>query len=213
MTIVYSRKLLLYYAIGGLALIPFLPTFIQKLQQKGQVDALRLVIWQDMLRVWHKRPVLGVGPGNVWVYDQISTHLPSGLRNINKSGLGVAHEGYLQTLTELGPLGLLCQISFLAIMLLAAWRLYRYAKAEGKLSGLWRGCGRSDLQLLLFATAPGIALCESADGDDALGRLWLRALSRQDQEAGAQRDKNRRLAGECFRQAFARLNRAKAVSG
>jgi O-antigen ligase len=167
MTIVYSRKLLLYYAIGGLALIPFLPTFIQKLQQKGQVDALRLVIWQDMLRVWHKRPVLGVGPGNVWVYDQISTHLPSGLRNINKSGLGVAHEGYLQTLTELGPLGLLCQISFLAIMLLAAWRLYRYAKAEGKLSekivglagmGLVCGAAAGDLTSSYFFLPPRQAL-------------------------------------------------------
>jgi O-antigen ligase len=167
MTIVYSRKLLLCYAVGGIGLIPFLPTFLQKLQQKGQVDALRLVIWQDMLRVWHKRPLLGVGPGNVWAYDQVSTHLPSGLRNINQSGLGVAHEGYIQTLTELGPLGLLCQISFLAIMLLAAWRLYRYAKAEGKISekilglaglGLVCGAAAGDLTSSYFFLPPRQAL-------------------------------------------------------
>jgi O-antigen ligase len=167
MTIVYSRKLLLYSAVGALGLIPLLPTFIQKLSQKSQVDAIRLVIWQDMLRIWHKRPILGVGPGNVWAYDEVSSHLPIGLRNIDKSGLGVAHEGYIQTLTELGPLGLLCQLSFLAIMFLAAWRLYHYAKAEGKLSekiiglaglGLVCGAAAGDLTSSYFFLPPRQAL-------------------------------------------------------
>lgn len=167
MTIIYSWRLLIVYAIGGLSLIPLLPTLLAKLQQKGQVDALRLIIWQDMLRIWHKRPILGVGPGNVWAYDQVSSHLPQGLRNIDLSGLGVAHEGYLQTLTELGPLGLLCQIAFLLLLILAAWRLFRFAKQRGwlnesilGLAGLGLVCGAmaGDLTSSYFFLPPRQAL-------------------------------------------------------
>src|SRR5262249_31550694 len=77
----------------------------------------------DMLRAWSKRPVFGVGPGNLWAYDQVFTYLPHGVRNFAKSGLGVAHEGYLQTLGELGPLGLFFQIACLVVLIIAAARL------------------------------------------------------------------------------------------
>ncbi len=82
-----------------------------------------------MLRVWSKRPVLGVGPGNLWAYDQVFTHLPFGVRNFAKSGLGVAHEGYIQTLGELGPLGLFFQIACLVVLIIAAARLFRRSRS------------------------------------------------------------------------------------
>jgi O-antigen ligase len=128
-TIVYSRRFFALFCIACLPLIPVVRSFLQKLASVKSVDALRLTIWQDMLRVWSKRPVLGVGPGNLWAYDQTFSHLPQGVRNFAVSGLGVAHEGYLQTLGELGPLGLFCQVAFIAVVIIAAARLFRRSRA------------------------------------------------------------------------------------
>lgn len=131
-TVVYSRRLFVVFCIAGLPLLPLVKSFIQKLQTVKSVDALRLIIWQDMLRAWSKRPILGVGPGNLWAYDQVFSHLPVGVRDFAKSGLGVAHEGYLQTLGEIGPLGLFCQVAFLVIMIVAAARLIRCSPATSR---------------------------------------------------------------------------------
>lgn len=131
MTLLYSRRLFVVLAVAALPFLPLLRSFLQKLQSVKSVDALRLTIWGDMLRVWSKRPVMGVGPGNIWVYDQVFTHLPQGLRNFAKSGLGVAHEGYLQTLGELGPAGLFFHVAFIAVFIVAAARLFRSARATG----------------------------------------------------------------------------------
>jgi O-antigen ligase len=132
MTLVYSRRLFALLVVASLPFLPLVRAFLQKLQSVKSVDALRLTIWQDMLRVWSKRPVMGVGPGNIWVYDQVFTHLPQGLRDFAKSGLGVAHEGYLQTLGELGPLGLFFQVAFIAVFIVAAARLFRCSRSLEK---------------------------------------------------------------------------------
>lgn len=131
-TVVYSRRLLLTFGLLVLPLAPLIKAELAKLQQVKSVDSLRFVIWQDALRVWSKQPILGVGPGNFWAYDQRFTHLPVLLANFNKTGLGVAHNGYLQTLGEMGPLGLLVQLSLISIIILACFRLYR--RSTGKLS-------------------------------------------------------------------------------
>jgi O-antigen ligase len=128
-TFAYSRRLFVVLSIAALPFLPLVRSFIQKLQSVKSIDALRLIIWQDMLRVWSKRPALGVGPGNLWAYDQVFTHLPPGVRNFAKSGLGVAHEGYLQTLGELGPLGLFLHIACLVVLIIAAVRLFRRSRA------------------------------------------------------------------------------------
>ncbi len=122
-TVVYSRRLLLAFSVLVIPLMPLILKELAKLQQVKSVDSLRLVIWKDALRVWSKQPLLGVGPGNFWAYDQRFTHLPILLANFNKTGLGVAHNGYLQTLGELGPIGLLLQLSLLCLIVLACYRL------------------------------------------------------------------------------------------
>ncbi len=129
MTLVYSRRLLVFFCVAALPFLPLVRSFVQKLQNKASVDALRLIIWQDMLRAWSKRPVFGVGPGNLWAYDQVFTHLPPGVRNFAKSGLGVAHNGFLQTLGELGPLGLFFHIACLVVLIIAAVRLFRRSRS------------------------------------------------------------------------------------
>jgi O-antigen ligase len=163
-TVVYSRRLFVLFCIACLPLIPVVRSFLQKLASVKSVDAARLTIWQDMLRVWSKRPVLGVGPGNLWAYDQTFSHLPQGVRNFALSGLGVAHEGYLQTLGELGPLGLFCQVAFIAIVIIAAARLFRRSRAISTTEM------RQDRILGLIGLG---LICGSAAGDFVAGYFFL----------------------------------------
>ena len=123
-TIIYSRRFFLYCCLLVFAAIPLIIKEVNKLSQVKSVDSLRFVIWQDALRVWSKQPVLGVGPGNFWTYDQRFTHLPILLSNFNKTGLGVAHNGYLQTLGELGPIGLLLQLALIFLLVFTCFRLF-----------------------------------------------------------------------------------------
>ena len=160
-TIVYSRKLFGAMCLLCLPLIPVVLAEIQKLATVKTADFYRLIIWKDALRVWSKQPLLGVGPGNFWAYDQRFTQLPKYLRDFSKTGLGVSHNGYLQTFGELGPLGLLLYISMIVVIVVVAFRLYQRSKAGGK---------RSDAMLALV----GLGLvCGSALGDVTSGAMFL----------------------------------------
>ncbi len=130
MTIVYSRRLFFTFCLLVLPLIPVIKAELAKLAQAKSVDSLRFVIWQDALRVWSKQPVLGVGPGNFWTYDQRFTHLPILLSDFQKTGLGVAHNGYLQALGELGPIGLLLLLALIFLIILACYRLHNRSRAK-----------------------------------------------------------------------------------
>lgn len=125
MTIIYSRRLFLAFGLAALPLIPIVKAELAKLQAVKADDYTRFLIWNDMLRVWSKQPVLGVGPGDVWEYDQVFTNLSRNLRDFNITGLGVAHNGYLQILAEMGPIGLFLQLAMITVLALAAVRLYR----------------------------------------------------------------------------------------
>lgn len=129
-TIVYSRRLLLTYCLLILPFIPLIKAEITKIQSVKTDDSLRLIIWQDALHVWSKQPVLGVGPGDFWAYDQVFTNLPRIVRNCNATGLCVAHNGYLQTLGEIGPLGLFFYIAFIVVMIIASARFYRRSQVK-----------------------------------------------------------------------------------
>jgi hypothetical protein len=134
LSVIYSWRLVVFYLF---ALVPFMPIMkaeLDKLQSVKQVDSIRFIIWQDSLRVWMKQRVLGVGPGNFWVYDQVFTNLPRALRNCNTTGLCVSHNGYLQVLGELGPLGLFFFIAFPVLMIVLAAMLYRRSPVRGKRS-------------------------------------------------------------------------------
>lgn len=132
MTIVYSRRLLVTYIALLLPFVPLLKAELEKLQSVKTDDAVRLIIWQDSLRVWSKQPLLGVGPGNFWAYDQAFTNLPKALRNCNATGLCVAHNAYLQILGECGPIGLFLFVAFPVIMIVLATMLYRRARLPRK---------------------------------------------------------------------------------
>jgi O-antigen ligase len=131
-TIVYSRRLLVTYIVLILPFAPLLKAEFEKLQSVKTDDAVRLIIWQDSLRVWSKQRLLGVGPGNFWAYDQAFTNLPRALRNCNATGLCVAHNGYLQILGECGPVGLFLFIAFPVIIMILAYRLYRRSRLSRK---------------------------------------------------------------------------------
>lgn len=173
MTIIYSRRMIVFYAFLLIPFVPLLKAEITKLQTVKSTDAIRLIIWQDSLRVWSKQRLLGVGPGNFWAYDQAFTNLPRALRNCNATGLCVAHNGYLQALGETGPIGLFFFVAFPVVIIVLASLLYRRAyiprkKARGNIfatlveavgfdladvpakltnpeakKGFWRGVGRA----------------------------------------------------------------------
>jgi O-antigen ligase len=125
-TFMFSRRLSATLCALSLPLIPVAISVISRIQAvKGIRDVNRFTVWQDMLRIWEKRPVLGVGPGNVWPYDQVYTTLPLYLRDLTRDGLGVAHNGVLQVLAELGPLGVACYYAFAVLVVIMAIRLYR----------------------------------------------------------------------------------------
>ncbi len=134
MTIIYSWRLISFYIVLAIPLLPFLKAEYTKLQTVKSADTARYIIWVDALRVWSKQPILGVGPGNFWVYDQVFTNLPRALRNCNATGLCVAHNGYLQILGEEGPLGLLLFLAFPIVIIGLAALLYRRAHIARKRS-------------------------------------------------------------------------------
>jgi O-antigen ligase len=129
-TFMVSRRLFVTLCVVGLPLTPVALSSASAIQAvKGTRDLNRLTVWQDMLRIWQQRPLLGVGPGNVWSYDQAFTHLPLDLRNLTSDGLGVAHNGVLQVLTELGPLGVVCYYAFALLVVVMSVRLYRRSRS------------------------------------------------------------------------------------
>ena len=127
-TAIYSKRLLVTIGVCCLPLLPLLKNELAKLQTTKSADAYRIIIWHDSIRLWLKRPVLGVGPGNFWPYDQVFTQLPVLLRNFDNTGLGVAHNGTLQTLGELGPLGVVFLYSTVVVIFVLAFRMYRRCK-------------------------------------------------------------------------------------
>lgn len=134
MTVIYSWRLISFYIVLGIPLLPLVKAEYTKLQTVKSADTSRFIIWVDALRVWSKQPVLGVGPGNFWVYDQVFTNLPRALRNCNATGLCVAHNGYLQILGEEGPLGMLLFLAFPIVIIVLAALLYRRAYVPRKRS-------------------------------------------------------------------------------
>jgi O-antigen ligase len=161
-TLIYSRRLFVLCCALSLPLIPVALWEVSKLQAvKGARDVNRLTIWADMLHIWWKRPLFGVGPGNVWPFDQVFSQLPLLLRNLSSTGLGVAHNGVLQVLTEVGPLGALCYIASAVVVFVAAWRLYRRSAVPAR---------RADRILALACMG---LLCGSLAGDFFSGGFFL----------------------------------------
>lgn len=181
MTIAYSRRFFVYCCIAMLPFLPLVKAEISKLQQVKTADSYRLIIWQDALRVWRKQPLLGVGPGNFWAYDQRFTQLPFYLRNFNKTGLGVAHNGYLQILGELGPIGLLFYLSVIVVIIVVSIRMFRRSPVKKITTGRnplkWLDVylyTDSDLRhdRMLALVSLGL-ICGSAVGDFFAGSFFL----------------------------------------
>lgn len=161
-TLMFSRRLFVTLCVLSLPFIPVAIGIVNKLAAvKGTRDVNRFTVWQDMLRVWSHRPVFGVGPGNVWSYDQVFTQLPLYLRNLAADGLGVAHNGVLQVLVELGPLGVVCYYAFAVIVAIMAIRLFRRSRAPEQ---------RADRVLALVCLG---LICGSVAADPVSGIFFL----------------------------------------
>ncbi len=69
----------------------------------------------DALSIWQQAPVLGVGPGNSYIYM------------LQRSPIGTPHNQYLNILVEFGVLGLAAWLAFLGFALRTGLRIYREA--------------------------------------------------------------------------------------
>ncbi|MCM2304855.1 MAG: O-antigen ligase family protein, partial [Elusimicrobia bacterium] len=105
------------------------------------------LIWRDALSLWRAHPLLGCGLGRfhlefpAFASEALKARWPEGRVIVN-----FAHNEYLQTLAETGPLGL----AALAAVPASAWLLLRRAEAaEGRLE---RGAAAAGA-LALFAAA------------------------------------------------------------
>ena len=140
MTIVYSRRFLFFCFLCIIPLSPVAFLEAGKLASAKKDDLNRLTIWHDAIMAWTHRPIFGFGPGNYWVFDQFYTTLARNLRNFAVTGLGLAHNGYLQVLVELGPGGEFFYIASTIVIAIAGYRLYkRYRVPRKKHVGGIRG--------------------------------------------------------------------------
>ena len=161
MTILFSRKLFAICCLAALPALPLVKAELAKLSTVKTADYYRLIIWQDMLRIWHMRPILGVGPGDLWNYDQHFTRLPRYLRDFSKTGLGVAHNGYLQILGEIGIVGEFFYIAFIVVFFYIAFQLFRRSNTPALLQ-----------DRILALVAMGLII-GSAVGDFTSGAFFL----------------------------------------
>jgi O-antigen ligase len=77
----------------------------------------RYQFWGAALDAWADKPVGGLGAGNYELYWNAHPAGPVAIRN--------AHSLYLETLAELGPLGLALVLGFLGVPAVAGWRSAR----------------------------------------------------------------------------------------
>lgn len=181
MTFVYSRRLLFTYFLGLIPLTPLIIYEGSKLASAKKSDLNRFNIWRDALNAWTHRPIFGFGPGNYWVFDQFYTTLARNLRNFTVTGLGLAHNGYLQVLVELGPAGDFFYIASTVMIAIAGYRLYkRYLIPRKKYVGGIKSF--VDLGLAIDPnhkdTTPdkGLPIPVGLFGRITLFKMWLKGL-------------------------------------
>jgi O-antigen ligase len=102
----------------------FVPTPIQALinverqNQSWGGRAGRMALAADAIAIWARYPVFGVGPGNSWPYMH------------RYSVIDTPHNQYLNVLLELGFVGLVCFLWFIAGVLKAGVDLMRDTRVE-----------------------------------------------------------------------------------
>jgi len=107
--------------VGGSGLADRLSTFHSEAHTELSTG-LRLSVTSDSLRMWLQRPVLGWGLG---AFPTAYPPFQSFFANIF---VNQAHNDYAQLLVEMGVLGFLTMLWFLALLFRAAWRKLRSGK-------------------------------------------------------------------------------------
>lgn len=144
----------LVVVIGAIALLPVL---IPRLLEPGGTDQ-RLDFWRAAVAIWQRNPLTGSGPGT-WAQLKFAAN-PIGAPNLV---VPHAHDLFIQTLSELGLLGLLSMALLVGVI---AWRLVKAARSEaielgppsiGVIVGLAALGGQSLVDN--FVNLPSIVLC------------------------------------------------------
>jgi hypothetical protein len=89
---------------------------VERRQASWGGRAGRVQLAEDAFSIWEKAPLLGVGPGNSYVYM------------LKRSSIGTPHNQYLNLLVEVGLVGLVCWLWFLVQALRTGLQIYRRAR-------------------------------------------------------------------------------------
>jgi putative inorganic carbon (HCO3(-)) transporter len=144
-------------SVAAVAFAIWAPLLHDRLEQKGNISGrnvtARQALWAASLRMAEDRPLTGVGPGRFGI------EAPAYVRNnplvLEKP---VVHNSYLHVMAELGALGLLAFVGFLA----SSWRLLgrsrRAAIADEDVDG--RRLATAMQASLIVAIVAGVFLSE-----------------------------------------------------
>jgi O-antigen ligase len=94
----------------GIAWLGF-ETHLKMFQARGVRDSARILIWQDSLRLVPLHPVLGSG------LNAFGTALPPRQRVFPTEWIGTTHNEYLQSLVDMGVVGLVLTMTLVVILL------------------------------------------------------------------------------------------------
>ncbi|MDX6510801.1 MAG: hypothetical protein QOE36_305, partial [Gaiellaceae bacterium] len=120
-------------AIGSTAFVSRLQAVLDPTKAAEDKGTGRTDLWAAALHGWHDHPWLGLGAGNFGsrALELLQTTPGVDTQKNYVSAGRVVHDAYLETLVELGPVGLAV---FLGILTLTAWyliRSFRRARSAG----------------------------------------------------------------------------------
>ena len=143
-------------AVGALALVIWSPLINDRLQNHGQIAQQnvnsRVAFWSGAVRMWEDHPFTGVG------VDRFGLEAPNYVRNSQIAlDRPVAHNAYLEVLAEMGAVGLLPFLAFLATTWTLLSRAHRAASAAGDLDGRWMAAAMQGTLVVAIVSATFIS--------------------------------------------------------
>ncbi|MGH7363054.1 MAG: O-antigen ligase family protein, partial [Candidatus Methylomirabilales bacterium] len=115
----------------------------------------RIPVWQQSLRIWRDHPWLGVGP-RAFKIDEDVTRDPVRSRYGIEGSQGQAHNLWVHTAAEMGTIGLLAVLGWVAAVATFLWRV-RAVRGDPWVRALWVGTvGAFGAMMIAALTEPAI---------------------------------------------------------
>jgi exopolysaccharide production protein ExoQ len=136
--VIVFAGILLLFAMAMLRVIPGLETILEPIPWitgKDLTFSNRAQIWAVVVEHIQRRPLLGSGYGAFWLPNLPTPDKDSFFVTARLNGLypGSSHNGYLQVLNDLGAVGLIFLLGYIALFIRQSLRLYGVDRTQGAL--------------------------------------------------------------------------------